>query len=348
MLKAGSAFLPPRSSPRLSCGPEFESSSTALVDFVAVPGTTAASAVTSPRRRQREIEVAYLWMLFSAFSFATMGALAHALRNNVDWQIVALIRAFVTLVAFGAAAVIAGVKLHFFRPRTLWMRSLPGGVSLVCTFFALAHLPVSIVITLTNLYPIWVALLSWPLLRQRPRKGVWLAIVSGVAGVALVQQPQAAQGNDAVLVAVVGSFTIALAMIALHRLQDMKTQVVVFHFSLVALMFAMASLFFGKWTISPSIVLDARIVLTLLGVGAAATVGQLFLTLAFAAGPPSEVAVVSLTQVLFAFGYDTLIGEHAFSPVTLAGMALVVAPTFWFMVTAQRKAAIPTQDTGIV
>ncbi len=289
--------------------------------------------------------MAYLWMLISAFSFATMGALAHALRGEVDWQVVALCRAFVTLVAFGAAAVLAGVKLRFWKPKSLWMRSVPGAISLVCTFFALSRLPVSIVITLTNLYPIWVALLSWPLLRQKPRKGVWLAILSGVVGVALVQQPQAGEGNYAVLAAAGGSLTIALAMIALHRLQNMDTQVVIFHFSAVALIFAFASLFlFGDWTFSPRTLLNRWVILTLLGTGMAATIGQLFLTLAFVAGPPSEVAVVSLTQVLFAFGYDKLISGHRFDPLTLAGMALVVAPTVWLLATTRKPTAVPMAD----
>lgn len=217
------------------------------------------------------------------------------------------------------------------------MRSLPGGVSLVCTFFCLAHLPVSVVVTLTNLSPIWIALLSWPLLRQQPRRGVWLAVLAGVAGVALVQQPQLAHGNYAVLVAVGGSFSIALAMIALHRLQDVDTRVVVFHFSMVAFMFALVTLvFFGNWTISQTVRLDGRVILMLLGVGGAATIGQLFLTLAFAAGPPAEVAIVGLTQVVFAFGYDTWISGHTFDMVTLAGMTLVVVPTVWLLVTSRR------------
>ncbi len=282
--------------------------------------------------------MAYIWMLISAFSFATMGAMAHSLRHEVDWQIVALSRAFVTLVIFGVAAVMAGVRLRFWKPRSLWMRSVPGGVSLVCTFFALAHLPVSIVITLANLSPIWITLLSWPLLRLPPRRGVWVAVLTGVVGVALVQQPQLAHGNYAVLVAVVGSFSIALAMIALHRLQDVDTRVVVFHFSMVAFLFAVATLFFaGEWTVSPRFLLDMRIIAMLLAVGVAATFGQLFLTLAFAAGPPSEVAIVGLTQVVFAFGYDTLFSGHTFDWLTLLGMTLVVAPTAWLLVTAKRR-----------
>jgi drug/metabolite transporter (DMT)-like permease len=74
-------------------------------------------------------------------------------------------------------------------------------------------------------------------------------------------------------------------------------------------------------------------------VGGAATVGQLFLTLAFAAGPPSEVAVVGLTQVVFAFGYDTWISGHAFDRITLTGMILVIAPTAWLLATLRRRIA---------
>jgi len=111
----------------------------------------------------------------------------------------------------------------------------------------------------------------------------------------------------------------------------------------VALIFALASLvFFGQWSVSPQIVLDRWVVLTVLGTGVAASVGQLFLTLAFAAGPPAEVAVVSLTQVLFAFGYDTCLSGHVFDTATLVGMALVVAPTIWILVT--RRIAVPMQD----
>ena len=129
-------------------------------------------------------------------------------------------------------------------------------------------------------------------------------------------------------------------MIALNRLKDQDTRVVVFHFSVVASSFLLATLAFSDgWNFSRTAMLDGRIVVMLLGVGGAATVGQLFLTLAFAAGPPSEVAVVGLTQVVFAFGYDTWISGHTFDGITLTGMLLVIAPTAWLLATVRRRIA---------
>ena len=60
-------------------------------------------------------------------------------------------------------AMAAGKRLVFFRPRKLWMRSIAGSISLVCGFYAMTHYPVSEVLTLTNMFPLWVAVLSLPL-----------------------------------------------------------------------------------------------------------------------------------------------------------------------------------------
>ena len=59
----------------------------------------------------------------------------------------------------------------------------------------------------------------------------------------------------------------------------------------------------------------------------------MFLTKAFAAGPPAKVSVVALTQVGFAMLFDVLVWHHEFSAMTLVGMALVMAPTAWLVVS---------------
>jgi drug/metabolite transporter (DMT)-like permease len=72
-----------------------------------------------------------------------------------------------------------GATLVFRGSRSLWLRSIAGSISLVGSFYAFTHLSVSEVITLTNLFPIWVAVLSWPLLRVIPAPDVWIAAAIG-------------------------------------------------------------------------------------------------------------------------------------------------------------------------
>src|SRR5581483_10329917 len=116
-------------------------------------------------------------MLLGSFCFACMAAAAHALRSSYDWQVIALARSSIPLILSAALALLSGARLVLLRPRILWVRSIAGSLSLVCTFFALTVLPPSHVFTLASTFPIWVALLAWPLYRDPPSPQVWLCVL---------------------------------------------------------------------------------------------------------------------------------------------------------------------------
>jgi drug/metabolite transporter (DMT)-like permease len=273
----------------------------------------------------------YVWMLGGCLFFTLMSACTHALRTSCDWQVIALVRSLMALVLAVLLTLSAGEKLVFWRPRTLWLRSVAGSVSQVSTFYALTHLPVSDVLTLTNMFPIWVALLSWPLLGESPPRIVWLSVFSGVAGVVLIQQPHIADGNFAALIALMGSFFTAVAMLGLHRLQGIAPAAIVAHFSVVSSVFCVVSFFVFERTVASSGTAEGRNLLLLGGVGITATIGQLFLTKAFSRGSPAKVSVVGLTQVVMAMVLDVALFDISFSLDTLVGIALIVVPTAWLL-----------------
>jgi drug/metabolite transporter (DMT)-like permease len=159
-------------------------------------------------------------------AFSIMAVLTHALGETCDWQIIAAIRTGLALVFATLLTLHAGAKLVVWRPKMLWIRSIAGSVSLVCTFFALTRLPVADVLTLTNVFPIWVALLSWPLLGELPAKEAWIAIVVALTGVVLVEQPHL---DDDKLPALLtsSSFSTAISMLGLHRLQGVDPRAIV-------------------------------------------------------------------------------------------------------------------------
>jgi drug/metabolite transporter (DMT)-like permease len=177
-----------------------------------------------------------------------------------------------------------------------------------------------------------VALLSWPLEKKAPSLGVWLSVAAGLTGVFLIQPPSLSGEAFAAGVALAASFFTAVAMMGLHRLHDLDPRAVVVHFSAVSFLFCIGSFFVFERNSSLPTIWDTRTLWMLLGVGATATVGQLFLTKAFAAGPPAKVAVVGLTQIVFAMGVEVVLLEQSYSPANLAGMVLVMAPTAWLMV----------------
>jgi drug/metabolite transporter (DMT)-like permease len=288
-------------------------------------------------------------MLGGSLAFALMGGLAHALGPRCDWQVIALARCAIPLLLVLAWARACGVRLVFVRPGTLWVRSIAGSVSLLSTFFALTRLPVSDVFTLTNMFPIWVAVLSWPLLGELPPGHVWLSVASGMLGVILIQQPHLAEGDFALLLAVAASFSTAMAMLGLHRLRGVDTRAIVVHFSAVASLMCLASFFLFERPLRLVAVRDGCTALMLLGVGVLATIGQLFLTKAFTGGHPAKVSVVGLSQIVFAMAVDVSLLGNSFGWVTLLGILLVVAPTAWLLayptLRQAREEASPETET---
>jgi drug/metabolite transporter (DMT)-like permease len=299
------------------------------------PPTTLAPA---NKPGHRESSLPYLWMLIGSLSFSIMGTLTHALGPRCDWQLIALVRSLICFSIALAWALSAGVKLVVWRPRTLWLRSLAGSVSLICSFYALTRLPVADSLTLSNIFPIWVALLSWPLLGEAPGKTAWAAIACGITGVVLIQQPHLADGNLACLVAIGASFATSLAMLGLHRLHMVDVRAVVVHFSGVAVLFCLGAFWIfdhGPWPYCPA---NGEAVPLLLGVGLAATFGQVLLTKAFTSGAPARVSVVALSQIVFAAIFDWLCFDRALAWLSLGGMALVIAPTAWLLLRSSAAA----------
>jgi drug/metabolite transporter (DMT)-like permease len=281
---------------------------------------------------------AYLAMVWGALAFALMGALSHQAGLRCDWRLVAAARASVAFVCALALALTAGVRLVVLRPRVLWLRSLAGSLGLVCAFYALTHLPISTAVTLGNTFPVWVALLAWPLLGQRPTGGVWLAVVTGLAGVLLIQRPHWAASKLAVLAALGAALMTAVAMIGLNRLRGVDARAVVTHFSGVSTAVCLALLALSGG-VSYAPLAEPRVGLLLGGVGLMGTLGQLGMTRAFALGAPAKVAVVGLTQIVFAFCLDLLLWGRRLDAATACGILLVVAPTAWLLLHSPLRRA---------
>ena len=282
----------------------------------------------------------YVWMLCGSFSFTLMAELAFVLTRQIDWQMVAVFRAGLVAIFAAVMARLVGAKLVFW-PWRLWVRSIAGSCSMVCTFYAFGKLPAADVLTLTNTFPIWVTVLSWPLYGHLPDAKMLIAILIGVTGVVLVEQPHLEAGNLGVVSALAAAGFTAVAMLGLHSLSDIDPRAIVVHFSAVATVFCAGALLIGPRTHEPTGIVRGMILVKLLAMGTTALIGQLFLTIAFANGAPAKVSVIGLTQIVFALTFDVCLFDRRVNALTLLGTMLVVAPTAWLL---WRKPA--AQETG--
>jgi drug/metabolite transporter (DMT)-like permease len=285
-------------------------------------------------------------MLVGSVCFAMMALLAESLRDHFTFPWITMIRSGVATLLAISFAYASGARLVFLRPGSLWIRSLSGWASMICGFYAMTHYHVEIVLALTNMYPLWVAILSWPLLGKPPTARTWFALVISFVGMWLVygsglNARSAETGlsyNPAVAIpmAIAAGMLSGVALINLHRVKHIDTQAVVAHFSGVA-----TALSFVVWATlpmaTPTQEIDNASVIRILGVGVAATFGQICLTKAFSSGVPARVSVVGLSQVVVAALVKWLTEGRTPTWGSLVGMGLVLAATVWVILS-------PTSD----
>ncbi|HEY2910682.1 MAG TPA: DMT family transporter [Gemmataceae bacterium] len=286
----------------------------------------------------------YVWMLSGTFSFTLMVELAFELTQvsrSCDWQTVAIARSSLVALFAGLMAWAAGARLVFLRPARLWVRSVAGSCSMVCTFYSFGHLPAVDVVTLTNTFPIWVAVLSWPIYGKPPGWRMGIAVLIGVAGVALVEQPQFEAGNLGVVTALFAALFSAVAMLGLHSLRGVDPRAIVVHFSVVAMAFCFAAFLAFPRSVDVGRIAEPMTLAKLLALGVSATVGQILLTLAFGSGAPAKVSVVGLMQIVIALGFDIWLWHRQVNAATVVGTLLVIAPTAWLLT---RPAAVDRHD----
>jgi len=286
----------------------------------------------------------YFWMLCGCFWFSWMGIFAHSLQGVCDWQAVAFVRSFLATLFAAIIAVSVGAKFVWLRPRILWVRSISGSFSMLTTFYALTHLPVSDVLTLTNTFPIWVALLSWPLAGERPTLGVLLAALCAVAGVAVTQKADFGKLELGHYSALAASGFTAVAMLGLNRLKGVGSMAVVVHFSGVSTLFCVVAYLLDERETGIAKLEETENLVLLLGVGVVATLGQVFLTKAFRAGSATKISVLGLSQVVMVMLYEGLVEHREFTAWQLLGTMLVLGPSGYLMARERRKPEPPPKE----
>ena len=117
------------------------------------------------------------WMLVSALSFSTMGALVKALSGRLPEAQIVFARASINFALVAGA--MAWRKEPFFSSsrNVLLLRGLFGVVSLCCGFYTLRSLPIGVAVLINWCAPAFVILISVLFLKEtlRPATLAWIA-----------------------------------------------------------------------------------------------------------------------------------------------------------------------------
>jgi drug/metabolite transporter (DMT)-like permease len=110
-----------------------------------------------------------------------------AFNNGVDVATAVVFRSAVTALVIVCLLAVQGVRVSFTRRHRL-MLPLIGvlvGLQSLSLYSAVARLPVALALLAFNTYPIWAALWSWAIYKQRPERPLLIAMPVILLGLAL-------------------------------------------------------------------------------------------------------------------------------------------------------------------
>lgn len=131
------------------------------VGAVALCTLLAASADASAKRLSQDMASVQLFVLSGVMALA----LTLATRPVATWR----------------------ATFHTAMPGAMAVRSIATVISVSCYFYAFKYLNLAEVFPYVAMSPVFAALMSAPILKERVRGAVWVAIVVGVAGIMLLR-----------------------------------------------------------------------------------------------------------------------------------------------------------------
>jgi drug/metabolite transporter (DMT)-like permease len=236
------------------------------------------------------------WMALAQFLFALMGIGARVGGRDLPWQEVGATRFLVGAMTAFVVARVRGQSLHITHVREAWMRSLFGTLGAAGTFYVYAApgMPIGDAITLLATSPIFVALVSAPLLGERVRLSIAVALALGFCGIVIVAQPSFATAGHLVAAGTGGALASGLAMVWLRRIGPTESsEAIVFHFSCVGFA-AMLLASIPVWK-TPS----EHAALALAFMGTSGGLAQIAMTRAYTIDHAARVSAMTFSSVVF-------------------------------------------------
>jgi drug/metabolite transporter (DMT)-like permease len=253
------------------------------------------------------------WTLVAGALFALMGTFAKLLSPNFTGAELALYRSIIALIFIGGFILIRRQSLRTPFWRGHFWRGATGTVSLIMYFYAMTKLPLATAIALNYTSPLFLAILSNILLREKFRLPLVAVIVLGFIGVALLLRPTFEGANAHA----------ACAYVNVKKLGDAGEPEwrVVFYFGLAG---TIGSALFQAGVVREFHPITASNTPYLLGLGLAATLAQLAMTRAYHSGKTLVVGAFAYSTVLFSAIAGVVFFNEVLPPIAWAGMAIIV------------------------
>jgi drug/metabolite transporter (DMT)-like permease len=265
-------------------------------------------------------QAAIAWMVLAGLCFSATGVFVK-LSGEVD--------VVVWTVIFGRSAVIAvmtyilskirKVSLSFKEPKWLISRCITGFSAMACYFYAIPLIPLTTAVVLQWTSPLFVALFSGYLIKEKVSPFLFGCIGIAFAGTVLIISPSFEAIETNALYALASGILSALAYLSIRELRSTaSSESVVFWFAIFCVIVSL------PLSARELTTLSSYEIQILVGVGITAGIGQIGMTRAFHAAKAAYIGAFSYSTVVVSWIYGLYIFDEVLSFWDMLGTLLIV------------------------
>jgi drug/metabolite transporter (DMT)-like permease len=310
-------------------------SETTLVQTKTTPKPASQSAGGSgsgPGSPRPPVGGAVLGLVYAncaVFLFTVMDAVIKSVAQTFPTGEIIFFRnifAFIPLLAF-ALWRHGGVPLKTAQPWGHVMRGVFGVASMFCFFLSYKLMPLSDAIALGLSGPIFITVLSVPILGEHVGWRRWSAVIVGFIGVLVMTRPGSTLFDIHALVPLAAAVLYAVAMISIRKLGATEpSTTIVFHFTMFATLASLLTIPWGMTHPEQAWVMPGGWQwLVLIIIGTLGGMAQIVMTMAYQRARAATVASFDYTALVYAFILGAIFFHERPDIYLIVGGLIVVA-----------------------
>ncbi len=267
-------------------------------------------------------------LVFASLFFSLMTVCVKKIDESITIYELVFFRSFISLLITSVIIKTKNINPWGNNRKLLLLRGILGTVALVCIFYAIRNMPLSISTVIQYTYPIFISIFAGIFINEKITKNTVMALILGWLGILIIlNQSQLANINVEIeklpiLIAFLGAISTALAYVTVKKLSATENIFIIIKYFPLVSVITLLPIVLGNW-VTPNL----NDFIWIIGIGIFTQLGQTFLTIGLKNLPASEASAINYLQVFFGSIWGILFFSELININFILGSILVLLGT---------------------
>ena len=267
-------------------------------------------------------------LIIASFLFSIMTLCVKKIDNRIPIYELVFFRSVLSLLITSLIINKRNLNPWGKNKKLLVLRGFLGTIALLCIFYSIRNMPLSISTVIQYTYPIFISIFAGILINEKISKNIIFASLIGWLGIIIILYPSQLSSlrielnNLTVVIAFLGAISTSLAYIAVKKLSSTEDIFIIIKYFPLISVIILSPIVFVNW-VTPNI----NDLIWIIGIGLTTQAGQTFLTIGIKKLQTSEAATINYLQVFFGSLWGILFFNELININFIIGSLLVLLGT---------------------